>query len=215
VEDTLLTKLHGSTIVDASRASLKGIKLSHLYDAFITKKKRFQDVEEKTLDEFVKTDLNDLLKKCKSDKDLSKYRYIDYLEETSNESFVGDGEVFIACERDIKFSDMMETLKDHFRTKPDIHVCIDSFTHGMPFENGKLDEELYENRIKEIGYVVLVMSPWNNIGFFRRTALLFEVYSAIKHGCRVEVAMNTTEKKDLIRFVREHEEGLKGIKQAF
>eukprot|EP01036_Dinobryon_divergens_P061867 gene61867-biopygen30843 len=107
---------------------------------------------------------------------------------------------------------MMDTLKDHFRTKPDIHVCIDSFTHGMPFVNGKLDEELYEDRIKEIGYVVLVMSPWNNIRFFRRTALLFELYAAIKHGCKVEVAMSTVEKKILIDVVKK--QGVQLIQQA-
>ena len=207
MEDTFLTKLHGSTIVDAS---LKGIKLSHLYDAFITKKK--QDFEEKTLDEFVNTYLNGLMKDLKPDEDPKKYFYADYLKETSGDSFVGDGEVFIACERAIKFSDMMETLKDHFRTKPDIHVCIDAFTHGMPFENGTVDEELYENRIKEIGYLVIVMSPWDNIGFFQRTALLFELYAAIKHGCKVEVAMGTKEKKTLIDVVEK--QGVQKIQQA-
>eukprot|EP01036_Dinobryon_divergens_P061850 gene61850-biopygen30215 len=107
---------------------------------------------------------------------------------------------------------MMNTLEDHFRSKPDIHVCIDSFTHGMPFENGELDEELYEKRIQEIGYVVLVMSPWNNIRFFRRTALLFELYAAIKHGCKVEVAMGTAEKNTLIGIVKK--QGVQEIQQA-
>eukprot|EP01036_Dinobryon_divergens_P061942 gene61942-biopygen34048 len=108
---------------------------------------------------------------------------------------------------------MMNTLKDHFRTKPDIHVCIDSFTHGMPLiDNDKLDEELYENRIEEIGYLIIVMSPWDNIGFFQRTALLFELYAAIKHGCKVEVAMGTKEKKILIDIVKK--QGVQKIQQA-
>ena len=194
-------------------ASLKGIKLSYLFDA-LTDKDRFQELEIKSLDEFVKTDLRDLMEELKPDHTpTKKYFYADYLEERHGNSLVGEGEVFIACERKIKFLDMMKTLKDHFRIRPHIHVCIDSITHGMPIEDGTLDEELYENRIKEIGYVVIVMSPWNNIRFFRRTALLFEVYSAIKHGCKVEVAMTSAEKKTLICLVRRI--GIKGIKHVF
>jgi hypothetical protein len=51
--------------------------------------------------------------------------------------------------------------------------------------------------IKEFGYVVVVMSSWNNTGFFRQTAKLFEVFIAIQYGCRVDVALSLKEKENL------------------
>eukprot|EP01035_Chromulina_nebulosa_P038682 gene38682-52262_t len=59
--DKFQTKLHDTTRVDPTKASLKGIKLSYLYDA-LTNIDRFDVLKEKTLDEFVKTYLNGLLK---------------------------------------------------------------------------------------------------------------------------------------------------------
>lgn len=197
-------------------APLKGIKLSHMYNVF-TKKESFPDdlrfgLKYITLAEFLETYLPNLMKsKPPNPKDVS---YSVYLEQGyDTKEYVGEGEVFIACERKNNFIDTMNTLKDHFRRTPDIHVCIDTLTHSVPkTPAGDLDINLYESRIKELGYVVVVMSPWNNISFFRRTAVLFEVYSAIKNSCKVDVALSLKEKERLIERVQSG--GVKIIQEA-
>ena len=60
----------------------------------------------------------------------------------------------------------------------------------------------FEDRIKRIHHVVVVMSPWNNMGYLRRTALLFEIYCANKHKCDFEIALSWYDKKRLTDFFR-------------
>ncbi len=205
-------------------AHLKGIKLSHMYNVF-TKEESFPvdlrfGLKDISLADFLKTYLPNLMKsKPRHLKDKEDMSYLEYLEQgyenIDTKEYVGDGEVFIACELKNNFIDTMNTLKDHFRRTPDIHVCIDTLTHRLPTtpaDKKKLDINLYENRIKELGYVVVVMSPWNNISFFRRTAVLFELYSAIKHSCKVDVALSFKEKERLIARVQSG--GVKIIQEA-
>ena len=60
----------------------------------------------------------------------------------------------------------------------------------------------FEDRIKRIHHVVVVMSPWNNMGFLQRTALLFEIYCAYKNNCSFDIALSWYDKKRLIDFFR-------------
>jgi hypothetical protein len=46
------------------------------------------------------------------------------------------------------------------------------------------------------------MSPWNNMGFLRRTALLFEIYCAFKNECKFDIALSMGDKKKLIDCVK-------------
>ncbi len=66
--------------------------------------------------------------------------------------------------------------------------------------------EGFKDRIKRIHHVVVVMSPWNNMGFLQRTALLFEIYCAARqnkeNNCAFDIALSWYDKKRLIDFYR-------------
>ena len=79
--------------------------------------------------------------------------------------------------------------------------------------------EEFQDRIRRINHVVVVMSPWNNMGFLKRTAVLYEIYLAKKYACNFDIALSWYDKKRLIDFFRrggkggkrEIEKALEGI----
>lgn len=134
--------------------------------------------------------------------------YSDYLEmyPPNKEKVVDDAEVYITCELTNNFLETMKTLKDHFIDKPHTYICMDRVTHRTPStgegKGSKFLIEKFEERIKRIGHVVVVMSPWNNMGFLRRTALLFEIYCACMNDCKFDIALSMDDKKKLIECVK-------------
>jgi hypothetical protein len=134
--------------------------------------------------------------------------YSDYLEmyPPNKEKVVDDAEVYITCELTNNFLETMKTLKDHFIDKPHTSICMDRVTHRTPStgegKGSKFLIEKFEERIKQIGHVVVVMSPWNNMGFLRRTALLFEIYCACMNDCTFDFALSMNDKKKLIECVK-------------
>ena len=135
--------------------------------------------------------------------------YSDYLEKypPNNEEVVDDAEVYIiTCELTNNFLETMRTLKDHFIDKPHTHICMDRVTHRTPSTGEGVGStfliDKFEGTIKQIGHVVVVMSPWNNMGFLRRTALLFEIYCAYTYECKFDIALSMDDKKKLIACVK-------------
>ena len=134
--------------------------------------------------------------------------YSEYLEKYPpiKDKVVDDAEVYITCELTNNFLETMNTLKDHFSDKPDVFICMDRVTHRTPSSGEGVDSvfdiDKFEERIRQIGHVVVVMSPWNNMGFLRRTALLFEIYCAYKNECKFDIALSMDEKKKLIDCVK-------------
>ena len=100
------------------------------------------------------------------------------------------------------FLETMETLKDHFRNNPDIHICMDKVTHRTPSREGVFLIKKFEEVIRNIGYVVMVVSPWDNLAFYGRTAILFEILCAHRNCCKFEIALSSGEKKKLIDRAR-------------
>ena len=121
---------------------------------------------------------------------------------------VGIAQVYIACEAKNKLYDTMIALKDHFRHSPDIFISMDRVSHLTPSRGNRSRSvfliDQFEERIKQIGNVVVVMSPWNNIGFFRRSAVLYEIYCAVKkeYNCKFDIALSVHEKKKLVKAVK-------------
>ena len=58
------------------------------------------------------------------------------------------------------------------------------------------------NAVKEIGHVVLVLSPWQNPIPFTRAWCLWEIYCAIVTGSKLEVAMDSGERQDFVSTLR-------------
>ena len=181
----------------------KGIKLSHIIQLFHSLNAMIDERHElRTVGEFIAA-LNRKLNPNPSPK-TPKILYVDYLRDHLP-SAVGPCEVYISYEGTGLFCNTIDTLRHHFQRNPDIFVCIDNITHRAPSTGDETDSSLlvdrFEDDIKQIGHVVVVMSPWNNLRIFRHTAMLFEIYCAIKYGCKFEIALSETDRKELVTAV--------------
>ena len=132
------------------------------------------------------------------------HQYISYLEEHCP-SVVGPGQVYVSYDPEGLFYNTLETLKQHFESNPDVFVCLDNITHRRPTMGDGTGAvfliDQFEATIKQIGHVVLVMSPWNNLRIFRRTAMLFEIHCAVTNDCKFEIALSDYDRKELSKAV--------------
>jgi hypothetical protein len=162
----------------------------------------FEGFKNKSVEDF----LRDLNKKL-AEKEGTEILFSKYLEKHLHNA-VGVAQVYIACEAKNKIKDTMIALKDHFRFSPDIYIAMDRVTHRTPYRGKSSDSvfliDQFEERIKQVGSVLVVMSPWNNIGFFRRSAVLYEIYCAVKkeNNCKFDIALSLHEKKKLVKAVK-------------
>lgn len=123
----------------------------------------------------------------------SQYRvsYCDYLKALNHPS-VGKAEVFISHAWKYNFLDVITALQHHFVNKPDIIIWFDLFSNN---QHKALNYEFdwwcntFKSSIADIGYVVMVLSPWNNPIPFTRAWCLFELYCCIDTNSRFEIAM--------------------------
>jgi hypothetical protein len=176
---------------------LQGIKLSYILKALVVHNSfGIENFNDKSIAEFL-DELNSKL----AGKDKSKIFLADYLASRSDEKLVDDADVYVSCALTNNFVDSMKALEIHFRNDPDIYICMDKLTHRTPSTGegaqAVFDIKLFEERIKQTGHVVLVMSHWANSPFFHRTAVLFEVYCAIKNGCQFDIALDTQGNSEL------------------
>ena len=152
-----------------------------------------------------------LEKKLKREEELEekpqkkKYLYTDYLKRHLP-GVVGPAQVYVSYESSALFYNTLDTLNQHFEKDPDIYVCLDNITHSCPCKgegNGavfSIDE--FEASIKQIGHVVVVMSPWNNLRIFRYTSMLFEIHCAItNNNCKFEIALHESDRNELHKAV--------------
>ena len=133
--------------------------------------------------------------------DKSNVFLANYLANKRGEKLVDDADVYVSCVLTNNFADTINALAAHFRDEPDIYICMDKLTHRTPStgEGAKaiFDIRLFEERIKQTGHVILVMSDWKI--WPTRTAVLFEVYCAIKNGCQFDIALDKKGKKELTK----------------
>ena len=96
---------------------------------------------------------------------------------------VGSGQVYIVCDLESKFQDVLVSIEDYFRATPDIFVCMDGITH-CPSVPGRPGPVQFEKIIEEIGRLVLVItSTWNvyaRCSVLHQSSALYEVYCAVK-----------------------------------
>ena len=175
---------------------MKGLKLSYMLHVFRDGEK-FKGLEGVTVSDFINVWLPKLMPEA------PKSIYAEYLLNYSNgKDVVGEGQVYVSFVLKNNFLETLNTLEDHFRYCPDIFICMDGITHRVPIEKEVFYLEIFEERIKQLGYLVVVLSPWNNIGFYRRSAVLFEIYCAVYHDCKFEIALSSAEKKKLVQRVK-------------
>lgn len=112
---------------------------------------------------------------------------------------VGDGQVYIVCDFQSNFRDVLISLQEFFRTTPDIFVCMDGITHRPPavVDGGQgQGAEEFESRIKKIGRLVLVTSNWKTMdeSVLKQDSLLYEVFCATikdkERKCKFDLALS-------------------------
>jgi tetratricopeptide (TPR) repeat protein len=119
---------------------------------------------------------------------------------------VGKANVFISHAWRYGFLDVVDALQHHFKHEPDTYIWFDLFSNNqhlagnLPFEWWT---ETFMSAIKEIGRVVMVLSPWNNPIPFTRAWCLFEVYSTIITKSKFEVAMCENERNSFLQQMRD------------
>ena len=198
-----------------------GIKLSYLLSVFIDEKK-FSNVQVPVKDGkgsvmYLTLQLKDLtvgefldycLKQFLMARTVDDIFYSDYLQKypQNEEKIVDYAQVYIACEATSNFVNTMNTLRDQFENMPEVFIAMDRITHRLPIQIVNKEADfligLFEERIKQIGHVVVVMSPWNNTGFLQRTALLFEIFCALLHNCVFDIALSSYDKKSLVESLK-------------
>ena len=200
----------------------KGIKLSYLIEVFHSMSSTIdKKLETRTIAQFT-VELKRKLKMVCSDNPgghthvMGKmsssdspempddFLYLEYLE-TYFPKVVGSGQVYISYDPKGNFHSTLDTLEQHFESNPHVYVCLDHITHRKPTTGSATGAvfliDQFEAAIKQIGHVVLVLSPWNNLRIFRRTAMLFEVHCAVTNDCKFEIALSESDRKELSKAV--------------
>jgi len=135
-----------------------------------------------------------------------KSSYVDYLVKHKDPSVVSRAQVFISHAWKYTFTDVVNALCNHFESKPDIFIWFDMFSNNQ-IEAPNLDFDwwsgTFKNAIKDFGYVVMVISPWNNGNPvpFTRAWCLFEMYVAKITNSKFEVAMSEQERADFLKTI--------------
>jgi hypothetical protein len=84
----------------------------------------------------------------------------------------------------------------------DAYIWFDLFSANQHVSNEagtKYWADGFQNAVKEIGRVVVVLSPWEDPIPFQRAWCLWEIYCAIETESKLDVAMDNTERKSFVK----------------
>ena len=114
---------------------------------------------------------------------------LDYHSKEIQHPVIGNGQVYIVYDsKKSSVHDVLLSLKDYFRTTPDIFVCMDGITNRPPVDINK-----FEPKIKQIGRLVLVTSNWKSMEttVLKDPEVLEKVDCAIREGkCKFDIALS-------------------------
>jgi hypothetical protein len=108
---------------------------------------------------------------------------------------VGVATVYICHAWSYLFIDVVDALRNHFQDAPDTYIWFDLFCINQhTFKAADHDHTWWGNIlqpvIRNIGYTVMILSPWFDIVPLKRTWCLYELYCTIETNSRFEVAMS-------------------------
>jgi tetratricopeptide (TPR) repeat protein len=120
---------------------------------------------------------------------------------------VGKASIFISHVWQCEFLNVVNALRHHLRTTPDAVVWFDLFS----INQHKVEERPYEwwsttfmSSIKEMGHTVMVINPWNNHLIHSRSWCLFEAYCTRVGKCKFEIALNESDRDQLIKDMEDN-----------
>ena len=100
--------------------------------------------------------------------------------------------MFISHAWKYNFLDLVDILLDHFKDKPDTVVWFDLFSnnqHKASALNYDWWATTFRTAIKEFGYTVMVLMPWDDPIPLKRAWCLWELFCTYDTTCKFEVAM--------------------------
>ena len=130
----------------------------------------------------------------------------DFLKEKKHES-VGYPSVFISHVWQYEFLSVVDALQYHMRDAPDTIVWFDLFSinqHSTENPDFSWWDTAYITAIKEIGHMVMIVSPWNDRLALSRSWCLFEGYCAKVGKCQFEIALNQKDRSQLLKDMEDN-----------
>jgi len=116
----------------------------------------------------------------------------DLLREMKHDAYHAQSDVFISHAWKYEFVKLVDILKHHFVDRPNVVVWFDLFSNNQ-HQAAALDYNwwatTFRTAIKEFGYTVMVLMPWDDPIPLQRAWCLFELYCTHDTKCRFEVAM--------------------------
>jgi len=61
--------------------------------------------------------------------------------------------------------------------------------------------DIFERRVKGIGHLLPMISPWDNPGYLHRVWCLFELIIAKKYGCKITMIMPDSDRLDFLKML--------------
>ena len=177
-----------------------GLKLSYLLNEFPDLCGGRVELESKTT-----TEVNLLFQKKITES--AKLSFCDFLnQQRPNHPAVGKAVVFISHAWKYQFLDVMDALRNYFRSEPDIVIWFDVFSVN---QHAEADVDLdfdwwshsFKSAIKDFGRTVMVLAPWQDPVPLQRGWCLFEIYSTIVTQSRFEVAMTQSSREQFLKDV--------------
>jgi hypothetical protein len=111
-------------------------------------------------------------------------------------------DVFVSHAWKCLFLDVVDTLLSHFADRLDtIVVWFDMMTINQHTFTKWWSCERTRAGIRDIGYTVMVLTPWRDPLPLTRAWCLFELFCTKKEGCRFEVAMGIREREDFLAAI--------------
>jgi len=142
-------------------------------------------------------------------------------------SHVGTATHMLSYAWGYSFGDIVDTLVDFCKTNKlstkSTYIWICAFCNNqhrvverdVPFEDFKF---VFNNRVKGIGHILAMMTPWEDPGYLKRVWCIFEMYSAhADEDTKIEIIMPPLQKDSLMRAVMKptDSEGKSGLDELY
>ena len=112
--------------------------------------------------------------------------------------------VFISHAWKYDFLRVVDAILKHFEDEPEAVIWFDLFSNNQ-HKAVDLDfhwwSTTFRTAIEDFGRVVVVLMPWNDPIPFTRAWCLFEMYTTISTGSKLEVALDGAERETFLKEI--------------
>lgn len=118
--------------------------------------------------------------------------------QTHRSDAVGVATVFISHAWKYAFLDVLDALRSHFVTQPDVIIWFDLFSnnqHETAIHGFDWWSNTFKSAIATFGHTVMVFAPWDNPIPLTRAWCLWELYCTIETKSLFEVALSPSQRQ--------------------